>query len=222
MSFSRSDVFLLSWKCYRKARRRGKGPVGPRPRPHSRAADPRRGPLNSVLHLQAEHDLFPARLRGGESGIVELRVRKTDFSVGSVEKVVHPEICGLAGRAAQVTIEFLVADEGLNLPPGHLSRQDHGAAQQESLARDLSADVVRDWAGERTRFGGAAVDRAAEVVLVVRAFQSWNKPAHVFLEQRIQAPHFQIAFGRRGPGAVLLHLPGQADGEDILGAVVGS
>src|SRR5712671_5333612 len=81
---------------------------------------PRRGPLSSVLHLQAEHDLFRARLRGGEAGIVELRVRKTDFSVGTVEKVVHAEIRGLAGRAAQVTIEFLVADEGLNLPPGHL------------------------------------------------------------------------------------------------------
>src|SRR5258708_20245363 len=152
MSFSRRDFFFLLRKCYLKARRRGKGPVGPRPRPHSRAADPRRGPLSSVLHLQAEHDLLRGRLRGGEARIVELRVRKTDFSVGSVEKVVHPEICGLAGRAAQVTIEFLVADEGLNLPPGHLSRQDHVAAQQDSLPRDLSADVVRTCPASLTRF----------------------------------------------------------------------
>src|SRR5882672_11635223 len=213
--------FLPSQRYYCEAWRQGNDPVGSRQRSHARAAD-FCDAAGSILHLQAEHDLFRARLRGGEARIVELRVDETDFSVGSVDKIVHPEIGGLAGRAAQVAIEFLVADERLNLPPGHLSRQEQGAAQQQGLARDLSADVVRDRAGERTRFAGAAVDRAAEIVLVVRAFQRRYKSAAQFLlDQRVQAPYLEIAFGRRGPGAVLLHLPGQTDGEDILGAVVG-
>src|SRR5260221_1295329 len=160
MSFSRRDFFFLLRKCYLKARRRGKGPVGPRPRPHSRAADPRRGPLSSVLHLQAEHDLLRARLRGGEARIVELRIHETDFSVGSVEKVVHPEICGLAGRAAQATIEFLAAEEGLNLPPGHFARQEQCAAHQEGLAGDLPAADVRARAVDRSWIRVAPSDPA--------------------------------------------------------------
>src|SRR5712664_4200670 len=108
--------FLPSQRCYCEAWRQGNDPVGSRQRSHARAAN-FCDAARSVLHLQAEHDLFRARLRGSEAGIVELRVHETDFSVGSVDKVIYSEVGGLAGRAAQVAIEFLVADEGLNLPP---------------------------------------------------------------------------------------------------------